>query len=175
MTKFLAVISIILLIGMVIIRVRMMTKNGTRVLIFGKLDKKDFLIPPFALFYFYLIFANAFPLPTISREVLFESEATKWAGVGFCFLGIAFLLLSLIAFKNSFRVGIDLETKDELITTGVCAISRNPIYTSFAFVLIGQFLVFPNWIVGLFLVAGVLLFNRQVLLEEKGASGNRVE
>jgi hypothetical protein len=27
---------------------------------FGRIDKKDFLIPPFAIFYFYIVFAAAF-------------------------------------------------------------------------------------------------------------------
>jgi protein-S-isoprenylcysteine O-methyltransferase Ste14 len=31
-------------------------------------DQTDFLIPPFALFYFYIVFAAAFALPTVSRQ-----------------------------------------------------------------------------------------------------------
>ncbi len=30
---------------------------------FGNLDKKDFFMPPFAVFYFYIVFANSFHLP----------------------------------------------------------------------------------------------------------------
>jgi hypothetical protein len=35
---------------------------------------------------------------------------------------------------------------DKLVTTGVFAFSRNPIYVAFGCVLLGQFLVFPDWI-----------------------------
>jgi hypothetical protein len=34
-----------------------MRKAGMEATQFGEIDKKDFLIPPFAFFYFYLVFA----------------------------------------------------------------------------------------------------------------------
>src|SRR5205085_3148236 len=83
-----------------------------------------------------------------------------------CLAGLSLLLLSLISFGRSFRVGIDTERPDKLVTGGVFAFSRNPIYVAFALVLLGQFLVFPNWVFLAYLVAGVWLFHRQVLREE---------
>src|SRR5262249_22308174 len=127
----------------------------------------DFLIPPFALFYFYTVFAGAFNLPIISRQRFFHAEAISWAGVFLCFVGLIFVLLSLVSFGKSFRVGIDIENPDKLVTTGVFALSRNPIYVAFCIVLLGQFLVFPNWIMLVYLAAGIWLIHRQVLREEK--------
>jgi protein-S-isoprenylcysteine O-methyltransferase Ste14 len=77
------------------------------------------------------------------------------------------LLWSLISFGQSFRVGIDTEHPDKLITSGVFAISRNPIYVAFALILLGQFLIFPNWILLVYVAAGTWLFHRQVLREEE--------
>lgn len=134
---------------------------------FGETDKTDFLLPPFALFYFYLIFANAFHWITASAQEFFPSEIIAWVGVIFCLLGLSLLLWSLISFGKSFRVGIDTEHPDTLITSGVFAVSRNPIYTAFAFILVGQFLIFSNWILLIYTVAGFWLFNRQVLREEE--------
>jgi hypothetical protein len=37
-------------------------------------------------------------------------------------------------------VGIDVDRADKLVTTGIFALSRNPIYVAFGCVLIGQFL-----------------------------------
>jgi protein-S-isoprenylcysteine O-methyltransferase Ste14 len=133
---------------------------------FGELDKTDFLIPPFALLYFYTIFAAAFGLPSVSTQEFFQSEAIAWAGVFLCFAGLALLLLSLVSFGASFRVGIDVEHADALVTTGIFAFSRNPIYVAFGLVLLGEFLVFPNWILLIYLVAGVWLLHRQVTREE---------
>ncbi len=64
-------------------------------------------------------------------------------------------------------MGIDVDHFDKLVTTGVFAFSRNPIYVAFGLVLLGQFLVFPNWILLVYLVAGIWLFHRQVLREEE--------
>jgi len=71
----LAAVTIVLLSGMVATRVFLMYRSGTRALHFGRIDKTDFLIPPFALFYFYVVFAAAFNLPTISQQRFFRSEA----------------------------------------------------------------------------------------------------
>jgi protein-S-isoprenylcysteine O-methyltransferase Ste14 len=144
----------------------MLKKAGIQAMHFGKIDKTDFLIPPFVIFYFYLIFAAAFDFPTVSRQKFFSSETISWVGVFFCFAGLLLFLLSLISFGNSFRVGIDENNPDKLITTGVFAFSRNPIYVAFGFVLLGQFLVFPNWILLAYLIAATWLIHRQVLREE---------
>src|SRR5262245_14793134 len=167
MQGFLAALTIVLLIGMVVTRLILMRRAGTRAMHFGNIDKKDFLIPPFALFYFYTVFAAAFDLPLLSDQRFFQYEVISWIGVFLCFAGLTLLFLSLVSFGRSFRVGIDIDHPDKLATTGVFAFSRNPIYVAFGFVLLGQFLVFPNWIMLVYLAAGIWLFHRQVLREEE--------
>jgi protein-S-isoprenylcysteine O-methyltransferase Ste14 len=167
MTNYVAALTIVLMLGMVLTRAVMLRRRGIEAIKFGKLDKTDFLIPPFALFYFYLVFANAFNLPTVTTQEFFHSEIVSWMGIVFCLVGLLLLLMSLISFGQSFRVGIDTEHPDKLITSGVFAFSRNPIYVAFAFILVGQFLIFSNWILLVYLVAGIWLFHRQVLREEQ--------
>ena len=166
MQKYIAATTIILLITMVITRVLVLKKQGIQAMQFGAIDKKDFLIPPFAFFYFYLVFAHTFGWPSIHEKEIFHSEAIAWVGVCFCAAAIGLIFYSLISFRKSFRVGIDVNVTQELITTGVFAYSRNPMYVAFASVLLGQFLVFPSWILLIYIVAATWLFNRQVLLEE---------
>lgn len=159
-------LTIILLIGLVIFRVSSMRKQGISAMLFGKIDRTDFLIPPFAFFYFYLIFAAAFNLPILSKQQFFDSETAAWFGVTLCITGLVLFILSMISFGPSFRVGIDNDHPDELITTGIFAYTRNPIYVAFWIILLGQFLIFPNWILLVYLGAATLLFHRQVILEE---------
>jgi protein-S-isoprenylcysteine O-methyltransferase Ste14 len=166
MPRYFAALTIVLFMGMVLIRAMLLRRKGVNAIHFGNLDKTDFLIPPFVLFYFYLIFANAFNLPIVSQQEFFHSEITAWVGVLFCLVGLLLLLWSLVSFRESFRVGIDTERPDKLITNGVFAFTRNPIYVAFAIILIGQFLIFPNWILLIYLFAGIWLFHRQVLREE---------
>lgn len=167
MPAYLGALTIVLFLGMVLVRVFMLRRKGTKAFYFGNLDKKDFLIPPFPLFYFYLVFANAFNLPTVSKQKFFHSEAIAWVGVFFCLAGLLLLLWSFISFGKSFRIGIDTENPDRLITNGVFAYTRNPIYVAFALILLGQFLIFPNWILLVYIGAGTWLFHRQVLREEE--------
>jgi protein-S-isoprenylcysteine O-methyltransferase Ste14 len=166
MQGYLAALTIVLLLAMVLIRVFLLRRTGTRAMHFGRIDRTDFLIPPFALFYFYTVFAAAFNLPIVSAQTFFHSEVISWIGVLLCFAGLILLSLSLVSFGKSFRVGIDVDHADKLVTTGIFAFSRNPIYVAFGFVLLGQFLVFPNWILLVYLAAGIWLFHRQVLREE---------
>ncbi len=167
MQRYFAALTIVLLLGMVWTRVLLMKRKGIKAMYFGKTDKKDFLIPPFALFYFYIVFAAAFNFPAVSKQEFFHSGIISWAGVFFCLSGLLLLLLSLVSFGKSFRVGIDTDHSGKFVTTGVFAFSRNPIYVTFGFVLFGQFLVFSNWILLVYMGAAIWLFHRQVLREEK--------
>ena len=79
----------------------------------------------------------------VSTQKFIQSEVVAWVGVALCFGGLLLLFLSLVSFGQSFRVGIDVDQPDKLVTTGIFAISRNPIYVGFALVLLGEFLVSP--------------------------------
>ncbi|PIC72921.1 isoprenylcysteine carboxylmethyltransferase family protein [Sporosarcina sp. P17b] len=166
MQGYIAVTTISLLIILVIIRSIQLKKFGINVFKFGHMDKKDFIIPPFALLLLYLITSNAFNLPRLGTE-LFTNGIVGWIGVALCSAGLLLFLYSLISFGKSFRVGIDEESPGTLITTGAFSISRNPIYTAFGMVLCGEFLIYHNWILLIYLISAFWLFNRQVRLEEQ--------
>ncbi len=166
MTNYIGAATLLILVALVVIRVHVMKRKGIEAMNFGKLDRKDFLIPPFALFYFYTIFAAAFHLPSVSRGPFYRSDIMAWIGVGFCLGGLLLFVWSLVSFGRSFRVGIDADHPDQLITSGAFGLSRNPIYVAFGSVLLGQFLIFPNWILLIYLIAAAWLIHRQVLREE---------
>jgi hypothetical protein len=79
--------AFVLIIFMVIIRVRLMSKGGTKALHFGNQNKSDFILPPVMLFYLYVISANAFHLPSFAMGGFFKSVTVGWVGIGFCALG----------------------------------------------------------------------------------------
>ena len=166
MPQYLAALMVVLLVGTVVSRAVLLSRTGTRAMHFGKLDKTDFLIPPVALFYFYTVFAAAFGWPLAGSRRFFQSTTAAWFGVALCVVGVVILIVSLVSFGKSFRVGIDVDKPGRLVTTGIFAVSRNPIYVGFFVFLVGQLLVFPNWVPLLYLVAAAALFHRQVLREE---------
>src|SRR5262249_16496025 len=130
MQGYLAALTIVLLLGVVLTRVMLIRRTGIRAMHFGRTDRTDFLMLPFALFYLYTVFAAAFHLPIVSSGGFFHSEIISWIGVLLCFGGLTLLFLSLVSFGKSFRVGIDIDHSDKLVTTGVFVFSRNPIYVA---------------------------------------------
>ncbi len=166
MTRYIAIATLFLLVILVLSRAFQLKKLGIKSIQFGEMDKKDFFIPPFALLLFYIVSASAFGLPKIGVE-LFNNELVSWIGVAVCVMGVLLFIYALISFGKSFRVGLDEDHPGELVTTGAFSISRNPIYTAFGLVLIGVFLIIPNWIMLIYVFTGIWLFNRQILLEEQ--------
>jgi len=77
MPKYLGALTIVLLLGMVLIRVFLLKGQGIKAMKFGNIDKTDFLIPPFALFYFYVLFAAAFDLPASARGNFFAPRQSR--------------------------------------------------------------------------------------------------
>lgn len=167
MKDYFGMAFLLLFIAIIIVKLFSLKKLGIEAFEFGRKDKKDFFILPFVVFYFYLIVANAFKLPTIPFQQLFQLESAYWLGIVLCILAIIFFIWTIISFKNSFRVGLIENGAQGLITNGAFSISRNPIYVSLALMLIGEFLIFPSWILLLYLFLGPITFHRQILKEEK--------
>lgn len=166
MPQYFGALTLVLMLGMVWTRAWLMRRQGLRAVHFGRADRTDFLILPFALFYFYTVFAAAFGLPAFGAQPLFRSEAVAWVGACSCLAGLSLLLWSLLSFGRSFRVGIDADRPDKLITTGVFAFSRNPIYVAFGLILLGEFFISPNPVLLVYAGLGAWLFHRQVRREE---------
>lgn len=166
MTKYIAVATLVLLIIMVAFRAHQLKRLGIKAVQFGEMDKKEFLIPPFFLLFFYIVVASAFGLPNIGTE-LFNSELVGWIGAALCVIGILLFIYAVISFGKSFRVGLDEDHPGKLVITGAFSISRNPLYTAFGLILLGVFLITANWVVLIYVGGGVWLFNRQIHLEEK--------
>ena len=89
------------------------------------------------------------------------------------YLGLILLAVSLlwtiwaqVNMKDSWRIGIDHDTKTALITKGLFSISRNPVFFGMLLSLAGLFLVTPNALTLLFLIVGYILIQIQIRLEE---------
>ncbi len=169
MQKYFAFAFFITIVIFVVIRANMLRIKGVKAFF---IEKVDIFILPFVLILLYYITAMTFNLPiplrdTIINRPLFNINILSWLGVLFCLSSVVGFIFSLKSFGDSFRVGVDKENPDKLITTGVFGVSRNPIYLSFDLLLIGFFMIFANLIFLSMLCLGTLLFHRQVLKEEK--------
>src|SRR5262252_2365541 len=97
MQHYIGALTILLLLCIVWGWVLLLRRRGIEAMHFGKIDKRDFLIPPFALSYFYLVFAGAFNWPTVTSERFFESGLVSWVGALCCLGGLIVLFLSVVS------------------------------------------------------------------------------
>lgn len=95
-----------------------------------------------------------------------EVDILKYLGLLLLVIAFVFTLISQAHLNNSWRIGIDTETKTELITNGIYSYSRNPIFGAMILSLCGLFLLTPNGATIMFLVLGYVLIQIQVRLEE---------
>ena len=148
----------------------MLKRRGIQAFVFGKTHKSDFLLLPVMLLLVYTAVASALslPFPKVLIQPLFENIVLSWTGIFVNVIGLVGFAFSLKAFGTSFRVGIDEERPDKLITNGMFAVSRNPIYVSFFFFFSGLALMHLN-------IASIVMLlcffapamHRQVLREEE--------
>ncbi len=84
---------------------------------------------------------------SVSEIVVFEADGPRYAGLVLVTLALSLFAAALGAFGRSWRVGIDKKAPGELVTHGVFALSRNPI-----------FLAMDLYVAGIFLLTGKLVF-----------------
>ena len=96
-----------------------------------------------------------------------DNEINKYIGLLVLAVSLVWTIIAQGHMKNSWRIGIDTETKTELVTTGLFGLSRNPIFFGMILSLVGLFLVTPNALTLVFLILGYVLIQIQIRLEEE--------
>jgi len=154
---------------MVLVRAAVLRRHGVRAMVFGQTDKSDFFLVPIMLVIIYSAFANAFGLPMwhFLFRPFWNTPIPGWVGIALCAASCFGFFLTLIGFGDSFRVGIDDRKPGKLVTSGMFAISRNPIYVCFLLFFSGLFFVHHNIAIAAAVVIFALAIHRQVLREEK--------
>ncbi len=167
--NYLAILAFLLLGCLAAGRGARLHKRGINAFVFGVTDKTDFLLMPIVLFFLYTIIAIAFnlPLPSWLRNRFFEVPVLRWIGLGICFCSHIWFAITLKSFGKSFRIGIDEKSPDKLVTSGMFALSRNPIYVAFLTFFAGMLLIHPNVAISAVFLAFGLAIHRQILREEK--------
>jgi len=166
--NILGVCLFVLFVIMVLVRTAMLRRRGIRAIVFGQTDKSDFLLVPLVFAIAYSALANTFGLPIWSLLVrpFWSNLLPGWMGLALCCVAVVGFALTLASFGDSFRVGIDEKEPDNLVTGGMFAISRNPIYVCFLLFFTGLFLIHRNIVIALSVVLFALAIHRQVIREE---------
>ena len=120
------------------------------------------------MFVYVLLFSL---VPTLYEYFLpiieLDNLIVKYLGLGLLAFALIWTIIAQGHMKNSWRIGIDTQTKTELITTGLFGHSRNPIFFGMIISLVGLFLMTPNALTLIFLILGYVLIQIQIRLEEE--------
>lgn len=106
-------------------------------------------------------------LPATLSRPLFGSLSIRMIGLGLVVLGFVIFIVSMIHLGDSWRLGIDEKTPGELVTWGIYALSRNPIYVFFDLYFFGVFLLNGTLVLLIFAVLGAVSLHLQTLEEER--------
>ncbi len=89
-------------------------------------------------------------------------------GIGLVLLVVAlvWVLVAQIQMGNSWRIGIDEQTKSPLVQHGLFGVSRNPIFLGMIVMLVGLLLTVPTAATLAVTLLGIVLIHIQVRLEE---------
>jgi protein-S-isoprenylcysteine O-methyltransferase Ste14 len=121
-----------------------------------------------ALFVYVMVFACFNQLHDHFLPVtLLNHSLIKYTGISLMIVSFIWTLTAQMHMKNSWRIGIDNETKTELVTSGLFSVSRNPVFFGMILSLAGLFLVTPDAFTFLFLITGYMLIQIQIRLEEE--------
>jgi protein-S-isoprenylcysteine O-methyltransferase Ste14 len=101
------------------------------------------------------------------RWTVLSTPVLAYAGWALLIASLIWLLIAQAQMGVSWRIGIDDKHRTELVQHGLFTLSRNPIFLAMRVNLVGLFLVFPSAVTFALLVAGEILIQVQVRLEEK--------
>jgi protein-S-isoprenylcysteine O-methyltransferase Ste14 len=146
----------------------MLYRRGIRVIV----SVPDFLFLVCFFLWVYEAVSYAWPLrthifPHSLGAVIVDATPFRVAGAMLWLVGLVIFGLSLRAMNASWRIGIDQETPGALVTGGIFAWTRNPIYLSLDLLAIGAFLIQGRLIFLLFALAFVGMFHFQIRREER--------
>jgi protein-S-isoprenylcysteine O-methyltransferase Ste14 len=171
----LVIISLAVFYLLFIGRTVLLYKKGIKVFVIGTSTKKLFdailenILMPVLLIWSILVVITALQvdLPIIISKLWIESVWVKYIGILFCYMGLILFLWALISFGQAWRIGIDENNADELITKEIFRYSRNPVFLFMDLYFMGIMLVYPNIVFIIIAIGAIIGIHLQILREEK--------
>jgi protein-S-isoprenylcysteine O-methyltransferase Ste14 len=153
-------------------RTVMLMRHGVRVFVLAKgktLPERllEMILMPALIVWSLQIAFTAFGIPFIPAPLLWDIPLLQIIGVVLCIAGLLIFAFALLSFGSAWRVGIDEDHSDRLVTGGIFGISRNPIFLFMDLYFAGTWLILPNWFFLLFFIISAASLHRQILNEEK--------
>ena len=95
-----------------------------------------------------------------------NSSVLMILGITLLILALIWVLVAQLQMGDSWRIGIDEESKSVLVRHGLFGVSRNPIFLGMLVMLMGLLLLLPTAVTLTVTALGIVLIHVQVRLEE---------
>lgn len=129
----------------------------------GRLFKITILLVPVTIVC-YCISGNVYPL--LLPVHYLETPALQLTGMIICLFSLAWTVIARAQMRHSWRIGIDTKNATALVTEGLFRYSRNPVFLGMLLTVLGFFMMLPNAVTLIIVVAGYILIQVQIRLEE---------
>lgn len=106
-------------------------------------------------------------LVCIVWNVGIQWNALRWSGIAVAAAGVLVFLLAMKTMRESWRAGISVTDKTELVTGGIYRFSRNPAFLGFDLLYIGLLIAFFHPAHLAFALFAVVMLHLQILQEER--------
>jgi protein-S-isoprenylcysteine O-methyltransferase Ste14 len=168
------IISLVIFYALFIGRTVLLYIQGIKVWVIGTSTKNLFeiileniLFPALLLWSIYIVITVLhITVPIIISNYLIEIAWIKYIGIMFCYIGLLIFLLALISFEKSWRIGIDENNSNKLITKGIFKYSRNPIFLFMDLYFTGIMLIYPNIVFIIMAICTIIGIHIQIIREE---------
>jgi protein-S-isoprenylcysteine O-methyltransferase Ste14 len=174
--RWLPLVTLLAMMFAAKVRAAIMQRRGLRVIVVDWDRPRrdllyDTLVIAVALFWIYLLLAEAWPLslgwlPDCLTRKIVDATLSKIVGAVLVLAAPLLFAAALQSLGESWRMGIDREQPGPLVASGLYAWSRNPIYAAFFLVIVGAWLIHGRVVVVLFGAALMLLIHGVALREE---------
>ena len=171
----LVIISLAVFYVLLVGRTVLLYKKGIKVWVIGTSAKKpheiileNILVPVLLVWSIFVIAAAVrVSLPPVISKTVINPGWTKYVGITLCWIGLIIFLLALISFGKAWRIGIDENNSNELITSGIFGYSRNPVFLFMDLYFAGIMLIYPNAVFITVAICAASGIHLQILREEK--------
>jgi protein-S-isoprenylcysteine O-methyltransferase Ste14 len=103
----------------------------------------------------------------IGPRLYWESSISSGLGAVIFVFGIGLFVAAMVTMRDSWRAGIDPDTKTELVSGGLYRISRNPAFAGYLAMVSGFAVAYPSAYSAALLIISIIVFHTQILHEEE--------
>lgn len=95
------------------------------------------------------------------------SVLVRIIGAAMGIAGTAVFITSVLTMRDSWRAGVSVTDRTELVTSGIYQISRNPAFLGFDLLYIGILMMFFNWVLCAVSIFAILMYHLQIVNVEE--------